>query len=574
MKISRIRIEEFARDEFPTFNESNVAGEDLLIVGGNRSGKTLTFNALLYGLYGPDATYDVSPGRTSEVEFVFDNNHRLTRGGTGREYSTDEEVFETDEVDEAVAEFIGGENIVSHQFVPSEIDELPLSVLSDGDRISVIRQVMDNELEEEIEHLKENSDELDKEIERIERTELQPRKEDIKEIDISRYESRLGKIEQLQSLIDSGRIETIKQRLRDNEEVRSQLEELDDRRRAIDQDLRKKKRKLREKRRYTDKVNEIILDAISELTCPVCDQIVREKTAKQRLQNGRCPQCGRERSLNELKQELRSKVESSDEEIADLETDIEELESEKEDVEDEIETLQDSDPNLSDLNDLTIHTLKDNDYDLDEVEERTREELEEYRSTIEELEEEKEQLEAEIDEIEEELSELEDTYSAVRNEIEELTQESFDEVISSFLENWSRNYRLMAPDLAVEIDLQPDGSVVLPGNDGPREYSELSTGEVRLLNIAFVFTLVQQATSSGEEGYNWECVVMDEPFANIDDPLQENALEVLRDSDIQFIITTSNGDLEGQFSPSQVKSLDRMAIQYTLNEIGELETDD
>jgi len=574
MKISRLHIEQFARDDYPTLSEDRVGGNDLLLVGGNRSGKTLTFNALLYGLYGPRATYGVSPGRTSEVRFVFNNGDRLIRGGSGRSYSHGEDSFETDEADEAIAEFIGAEDIVSHQFVPSEIDELPLATLSESERLSLIRRVMDSELEEEIEKLREQRDDLESDIESIERTELQPRCEELDDINIPRYESRLEKIERLESLIDSGRIETIKQHLVDNEDLRDRLEELDDRRHAINQELRKKERKLRERRRYTNEVNEIILDAISELTCPVCDQIVREQTAKQRLQNGRCPQCGRERSLEELKLDLRSKVDSADEEIEALESDIEELQDEKEALENEIQSLQDSVPDLSDLSDLTIHTLKDNDYDIDDVAEETQERLEQHRTTIEDLSTQKDRLETEIEEIEEQLSELDNALTETESRIKELSQESFEEIINSFREQWSENYQSMAPDLAVEINLRPDGTIILPGNDGPREYDELSTGEVRLLNISFVFTLVQQATDREDQGHNLECVAMDEPFANIDEDLRVNTIEVLLESDIQFIITTSNGDLAQHFNRDQVKSLNRMHIQYTLDELEELAADD
>lgn len=574
MKISRLHIEEFARDEFPRFSEDRIAGDDLLVVGGNRSGKTLSFNALLYGLYGPRATYGVSPGRTSEVRFVFDDGDELVRGGSGRMYTHGDETFETDEVTQAITEYIGEEEIVSHQFIPSELDELPLTVLSNDERISLIRRIMDSELEEEIEELEEERDEIEADIERLERTKLRPRREDLTDINISQHESRLEEIEQLESLIDSGRIETIKQRLLDNTEIRDRLEELDDRRHTLNQELRKKERKLRERRRYTDEVNDIILDAISEFMCPVCDQIVREQTAKNRLQDGRCPHCGRERSLDDLKQDLRAKVESADDEIEELEAKIEDIREEKKEVKDEIETLRDSVPDLSDVNNLTIHTLKSNDYDIEAVAEQTQRELEEHRSTIEELRDEQEQLESEITELEKRLEELEAAHAVTTERIQELSQESFEDIITSFRNRWSENYGSIALDLAVDIDLRPDGTIILPGNDGPREYDELSTGEVRLLNISFVYTLAQQATDSGEEGHNWECVVMDEPFANIDEDLRDSTLEVLRESNIQFILMTSNDDLTRHFDPSHVKSLDRMHIQYTFDEIEELATDD
>ncbi len=48
MKISRLEVENFAIEESPTINEDSIRGDDLLLYGGNRSGKTLTFNAILY----------------------------------------------------------------------------------------------------------------------------------------------------------------------------------------------------------------------------------------------------------------------------------------------------------------------------------------------------------------------------------------------------------------------------------------------------------------------------------------------------------------------------------------------
>ncbi|WP_049942868.1 hypothetical protein [Haloarcula amylolytica] len=93
---------------------------------------------------------------------------------------------------------------------------------------------------------------------------------------MGRSESRLEKIEKLQSLIDTGRIEIIRDRLLENDELNEELQDLYDRKRTIEQELRKKDRQLREARRYTQEVNDLILNAIEELSCPVCDQVVAE----------------------------------------------------------------------------------------------------------------------------------------------------------------------------------------------------------------------------------------------------------------------------------------------------------
>lgn len=574
MKLNRIHIDQFARDEFPELTKDNVSGDDLLIKGGNRSGKTLTFNALLYGLYGPQATFGVSPGRKSTVRFHFDNGDQLERGGSGREYTQEDETYVKDSADREIADTVGPEDIVTLQFLHSETDELPLAQLSGDDRLSVIRRVVDNDLQDEIKELQEEREELEHEIERIQRTELQPRQEELDDIDVGQYERRLEKIEHVQSLIESGRIETIKQRLLDNEELREELNKLTARKRTVSQELRKKRRQLREARRYTQQVNSIIIDAIQGLTCPVCDQIVVKETAKQRLHQGRCPQCGRERDLEDLKQELRSKVERADEDVESLEDEIEDLQEEKEDLVDEIEALQDSVPDLSDLNDLTQHTLEDNDYNIDAVVERTQEELEQYQEHVEELRERRDQLKNEIDEIEAELAGLGKDLTTTNERIAELTEESFEELVQSFREAWSENYQSMAPDLAVEIELESDGTIILPGNEGPRSYDELSTGERRLLNLSFAYTLAQQATDHETGGHNWEILVLDEPFANIDEEIRENAIEFIRDSNLQFIITSSNEGLESHFNPQQVEALDRIQVQYTFDDVEELIADD
>ena len=70
MKISRLEIKNFAIEESPTINEQSVEGRDLLLSGGNRSGKTLIFNALLYGLFGRSGTFGILPGNEARLIFT------------------------------------------------------------------------------------------------------------------------------------------------------------------------------------------------------------------------------------------------------------------------------------------------------------------------------------------------------------------------------------------------------------------------------------------------------------------------------------------------------------------------
>lgn len=153
MKISRLHIDQFAVEDYPTIAKDNVGGEDLFIKGENRSGKTLTVNALLYALYGPRATLGVQPGRRSDVQIQFDNDHVLYRGGGGRSYDDGDETVEKDAAEDKIEGFFGPQELTELQFVHSETDKLPLSRLSGDELLTVIRRVVQTDLQTELEEL-------------------------------------------------------------------------------------------------------------------------------------------------------------------------------------------------------------------------------------------------------------------------------------------------------------------------------------------------------------------------------------------------------------------------------------
>jgi len=569
MKISRLHIDEFAIQDYQTITKEDIGGSDLLLKGGNRSGKTLTINALLYALYGPRATLGVQPGRTSTVEIQFDNGHQLHRGGGGRTYNDGTEEVEKEAAEEYLVELIGPEDITTLQFVHSETDKLPLSRLSKPQLIQSIRRVVESDIQQELEDYREERNSLEQEIEQVRRTELTPVQRELEEIDVGRVEGRLEKIEELQSLIDTGRIEIIRDRLLENEELNEELQNLYNRKRTIEQELRKKDRQLREARRYTQEINDLILNAIEELSCPVCDHVVAESTAKHRLNRGECPHCGQDRSLDDLKTNLRSRVESADDTVEQLEAEIEELEEEQAEIEDEIDSIQASIPDLSDLNNLTKFTLEDNDYDIEAVAERTKNELEQHRAEVDHLKTQKQSLEEERDEIQESLDEMAESLEQVTERIDELERDSFEEIVRSFQEKWSDNYEALAGELGLEVRVEEDGQVLLPGNEGPRTYGELSTGESRLLNLAFAHTVASVARENEISEDSFEVVVLDEPFANLEDDQRDNAIDFIRDADIQYIIASSNESLQRHFDPHQVEALQTMTVQLTWDDLDE-----
>lgn len=564
MKISRINVDRFSIEESPTINRDNIGGEDLLFFGGNRSGKTLTFNAVLYGLYGREATFDVSPGRGADTAIYFDSGDVIRRSDThtyqrnGDDYSPD-----------AIREYVGPEDIVKLQFLHSNVNNQPLSELKEQELLDIIRTTLSSDLQIEIDRHTAAKSYLEHRIEMVSRGDgkkpsLSEMKKEKQNINIGEMENRLEKIEHLWSLFESGEIVSIRDRLQRDDEISSQLKELTKRRRKLRDELRQTKRELRETERYTDKVNNIIIDAMEELPCPICDSLVSESTAEDRLTRGDCPHCGQSRSISDLKSDIRKQVDQADEAVEPLKEKIENLESEISDIDDKITELRDEEPELEEVDSLVEKALDNADYDIDIARDETKEWLEEYKADIEADREHLQELEERIERRESEIEKYEESIEIAKSRIDELTSQSFEEEVREFQEQWSENYQMLAPELSANITIDPEGEVRIPGTgpNEPRVYDQLSSGEQRLLNISFAFTLAQLADRESNKNH-CEVLIMDEPLTNVEEEIKKSVIASLLDSDVQCIITTSNEQIRSLFRSRNVKNLDRIELEPT-----------
>lgn len=565
MKISRLEVENFAIEESPIINQESIAGDDLLLSGGNRSGKTLTFNAILYALYGRSGTFGVTPGQRSTVNAYFDNADAVLRG---RNHSYEHDGQSLD-ADEGVEANIGPEGDVHLQFIPANPANQPISALSAAELLSRIRALLSTESQVEIERHRRAKHDLTHLREIRRRGEQEPSvrqlNEDLASLPISQTQNRIEEIEGLEKLIESGEIESISARLQTKDEVAERLDVLYDRRRELEDQLKQKRRELGDTSRYTQKVNDLIIDAIQEFTCPVCGRLVEEETAQNRLPN-RCPQCGRERDLTELRERLREKTEGADDRIEELKTEIGELEEELSEVKAEISELKQSEPELRDLNQFVRTALKQAEYDIEQLQATTEAKLTQKREDLEEFKARKEELTAQLEKRRQLIDAIDESISAAELRIEELETKAFEEIRETFTDRLSQVYQEIAPDLGTDVGLTPDGELEFPGtgSEGIRSYDRLSSGEKRLVNLAFGLTIAQFAQEN-ENAHNWEVLVLDEPLTNLESDIQDAAARYLRETNIQCIMTSPLDRVQSHFqdNQSQIIQLDRIHTEST-----------
>jgi DNA repair exonuclease SbcCD ATPase subunit len=565
MKISRLEVENFAIEESPVIHEKSVEGKDLLLFGGNRSGKTLTFNAILYGLYGRSGTFGVTPGQKSQVNIHFDNSHAILRDRSHK-YETQNGSFAAEE---GVKANIGPEEYVRLQFIPSNPSSQPISSLSKDELLDRVRGILSAENQSEIKLHRRASAELELlgEIRRRgeDRPSLRELREELQSLPISSTQNRIEDIEELQGLISSGDIESIRDRLQKQDQVAKRLDELYDRRRSLEQNLKEKRRELNDASRYTQEVSDLIIDAIEEFTCPVCGKLVEEKTARNRLPN-RCPQCGRDRDISELRESLQDKVEGADGRIEELKEDIVDLEEELSEVKADISELQESEPELNELNQFVRTALKQAEYDTDNLRETTQEELEQRRSDLEEFERLQGELQSELERREELLDSIDNSLASAKNRVEELEENAFEEIREKFTNRVSEVYQEIAPDLGTEVGLTSGGKLEFPGtgSEGIRTYDRLSSGEKRLVNLAFAITMAEFAKEQ-ENTHNWEVLILDEPLTNLESDIQDAAARYLRESEFQCIMTSPLDRIQSHFrdTDSRIIPLNRITTEET-----------
>jgi len=222
MRVDTVDIEQFAKDEYPGITLEKIGGENALIGGENRSGKTLTFNAFLYNLLGSRHTIGLNTGRSNSVFLKFTDSSSFLRDSYQAEFSDGETEYESGDAKEEFAEWlcdepteqVSREDIIKSHFLHSHLDQLPLATLGDEQRISLIRAVVDKSTQVDIETHKEAQEYLDSLV-KSQRSDLERLEDDEKELrnELNSAKKEFGKYENLLELLESGRLTELAQLL-------------------------------------------------------------------------------------------------------------------------------------------------------------------------------------------------------------------------------------------------------------------------------------------------------------------------------------------------------------------------
>ncbi len=577
MKLDSLSVDHFARDAYQDPEIQDTGGEDILITGRNRTGKTLTLNSIIYSLLGSNETLDLNPGRSNKVDIGLNNGVEIHRGSPKNKFTSEDEEFEGKEATSRIQDFVDTE-VVRNFFFHSRPSNLPLNRLSKSERIELIRKVTDEGSAEKINKLEEAKKDLDHLIEKYDST-VRRNKETLTEAEntIESLDRRKNQFNKLLELREDGKLENLVEKLAEgeekSEEISGQLQELLKRKTSINEQIRQLVNRKKELERYEDKrVKEIIAQATNDLVCPVCSEESHEKrvptnTAETRIDNGRCPFCAQKEDLRSLKENIRDKVEGNSEQIETYQEKIDELKEEKSEIKEKLDELKGEDEDFEDVDGFVERTIRNNDYSLESVLQEAEENLEEIQENLEDQKESIESLKGDIEKQKEKVDIYEAARSGIKNKIDELEQDSYSEDVAKFEEEMLEILQEMDQDLIEDLLITEDGDIQFPGGVDEvdeRNYSEpgfLSEAEVILSNIAFSIALMNISHES--DVVEFKTLVMDEPFSELDDDLTSSVLDYLKDSDIQLVLLSAQ-DFNGNFDQENVFKLEKASIQSSL----------
>jgi len=573
MKVSEIHSREFAKEEYGGFEHTNIEGGNLLIHGGNRTGKTLTFNAILYNLLGPQETIDLSTGRNNNVSLGFTDGVKFRRGKLGAQFRKGDLEKSEEEAQEELADWLAEDlstevsstDLIKNHYIHSHIERMPLSRLSEDGRLDHVRSAVDQDTQESIEKTEEEISQLENRIGEIEGSLRRKREEkNERENNLRSDENQLEKYQQIESLAESGELEDIIKAIESDEELQETLSELSKKQDFLQRKQRSKRKEKRQWERYRESERHaIIAEAVNDFVCPACSGHVDSDLAESRLGRSRCPFCAVDGRSEDLEADVDDKISRSEEEIEEIEEVLEEITSELEEVNEDIADIREEQPELGDIDGRIERVIRNNEYDLQAIVEETEEQLERYRSSKDSTETEISELETEIEELKDELESAQDRLEEAKQEVVEMREESINAEINEFSEEWQEIFENIAGEIGLEIQIMQDGDIEIPGSEGPRKYDragDLSDAEITFMNISFAVAYNRFVREAGAT--EWSTIVCDEPFSNLDTEGRENLLEFIQSCDEQFICTSSNDGMLDEFE--KTGKLTRQQIQASL----------
>lgn len=547
-KIVPFYVEEFAIEEFYSVEyipvRKIVNKQSLFVLGTNSTGKSTTFDAIIYAIFGND--FIDRPIKLANTKIILSNGEKSVE--ITRKYNAEpkitiltygEEIRGSEQVNQKICEILkipektlDAKRLIDAFKVPQK-DEDSLIIKYKNKLETIILYFLNStDFNKEIEVVEHREKELQNELEllKVEKSEI------LHNIEESNFKEKMNKnfyseVREFIEQFESGEINNTIQVLNENKKVGGKIRELVSLKTKKSQELFENGTKLSRMRDYYNKkLLEVVKETLSVLICPVCGDKVNLPHIERRKQKSMCPCCGNEQYDGEIYQILKKEISHSNKNYEEFLKKEEELKKDIEFIKSDIYKISNEKLKIN-VNSVIVRVLENTkEEDIKKEYQKLKLNLEKYEYSLNESKNYTDELKRKLDEVERNIDsipkEIDNLLTLKKSKIDEKNST----VLKSFNERLNIVFSKLICPLSYKLNLE-DGHLLLDTGSSIKDCSDkyaIALSDKKLIDIALWHSILSVNSKNNITNINFGLI--DDVFENIDNneiARKENLYSVL-----------------------------------------------
>lgn len=571
-------VEEFAIEKFYSVEyvpvREKVNRQSLFVLGTNSTGKSTTFDALVYSIFGNN--FVDRPIKMADTKITLSNGDESLK--IIREYNKEpkivispsgEEIKGSEQVHKKICEMLkfpekisDAKRLIDAFRVPQKDEDSLIMKYKNKLELIVLSFLNSSDFNKKIEVLEREEEKLQKRLKlrNVEKSEIINSIEELKLME-KKNKNFYTEVREFIEQFESGELKNTIKALKDNEKARDRIRELVSLKTKRSQELFENGTKISRMREYYNKeLIEVVNETLSVLICPVCGDKLNLDNIETRRKNDRCPCCGNEKYDGEIYKILKKEISYANEKFEELLKKDEKLKTEIEFIINEIDKISNEKLKVN-VNSVIIRALENTSGEEIEKEyQKLKLDMEKYECSVNDSKNNITQLKYKLKEVEKDiesiLKNIDNTLvikSTMNDEINSI-------VLSSFNKRLNAVFSELIYPLPYKLNLE-NGCLLLDTGNSIKDCSDkyaLALSDKKLVDIALWHSILNVNCENSVTNINFGLI--DDVFENIDNneiARKENLYSVLgslkKESQIIMFSINKNINRNLQFKEKKLK---------------------
>jgi DNA repair exonuclease SbcCD ATPase subunit len=533
-KIVPFYVEEFDIEEFYSVEyipvRKIVNKQSLFVLGTNSTGKSTTFDAIIYAIFGSD--FIDRHIKIAHTKIILSNGEKSVE--ITRKYNAEpkitiltsgEEIKGSEQVNKKICEMLNlpekpsdAKRLIDAFRVPQKDEDSLIMKYKNKLETIVLFLLNSADFNEKIEVVEHKEKELQNKLEllKVQKSEIL---HDIEEFNFNerRNKNYYSEVREFIEQFESGEIKNTIKILKENKEVGERIRELVSLKTKKSQELFENGTKLSRMREYYNKeLIEVVKETISVLICPVCGDKINLPNIESRKKKSMCPCCGNEQYDGEIYQILKKEISHANEKFEEFLKTEEELKKDIEFIKYEIDKISSEKLKIN-VNSVIIRVIENTgEEEIKKEYQKLKLDLEKYEYSLNESKNYIEELKSKLDKVEINIEsipkEIENLLTLKRSAIDEKNST----VLKSFNERLNIVFSKLIYPLPYKLNLE-NGHLLLNTGNSIKDCSDkyaIALSDKKLIDIALWHSILNMNYENNITNINFGLI--DDVFENID----------------------------------------------------------